>query len=128
VLAIDFAASLAFAIGLGAQLRYLKKLAARLPDPKLSNLASGIKNTFPICYALMVGWQHYLIFAPGFAAPPTSVQMFFGCAGSIASLGSLFCFINYMHVLRTFSQRLAQERTLSELIWDPDVLPSIIPK
>jgi hypothetical protein len=129
IIAFDAATALAFAIGLGVQLSYLEKLAARLPDPHLSARARAIKYTFPICYLLVAGWQKFLALSPGaLGAPPSGFTMIFGCTGFIGSLGSLICLINYMRLIGNLGDRLSKEQKVSELIWDPDILPSILPK
>ena len=128
MIVIDIAAALAFAIGLGAQLRYLQKLAGRLPDARLGMRAGAIKDFFPICYFIAVGCQKLVGFTLATAGGFSTVTVMFGCIGFAAALGSLTCLIRYMRLLGNLGDRLNQERKISELIWDPDILPAILPK
>jgi hypothetical protein len=126
--AVDIAASLVFAVGLGAQLRYLQRLAERLPDQRLAKQAKSISNTFPVCYALVAGWEKYAVLAPGGAVPTSMFAMVLGCTSVIAGLGALGCFATYVRVLRGMSERLATEASFSSLVWDPEVLDALVRK
>jgi hypothetical protein len=124
IVGVDIATSVAFAIGLGAQLRYVEKLAARLPDEKFGKRAASIKTSFPVCYALMSGWSKYA----GNAFTTTNFAMVFGCSAGVATLGALGCFVIYVRLLRDLGRRLALEASISATMWDPDVLSALVRK
>jgi len=118
---LDIATALAFAIGLGAQMRYLGKLCARLPDQKLTERALGLGTVYPVCYVLMQGSWHLStimgVFAPGRWTIFNTVMPFLGCIGLVAALGSLICFLRYLRIMRDLMRRFGAEAAISDRLW-----------
>jgi hypothetical protein len=118
VVAIDIAASVVFAVGLGAQFRYIEKISARLPDPQLSKQAHNLRNVYAIAYALMIIPRKSLAIVP--INLPSGVRMAVECVSGLAALSVLTYFFRYFALMGSMTRRLSEETRASMLLWKQD--------
>lgn len=103
-------------VGLYAELEYLQKLAARIPDYSLSSRAGYLKSGLPACYLIMVVWS-LLNNLMGRGARPNTAMAFVGCCTFAVLIPALILGILYLVLIRRFSKSFRQQALLAGENW-----------
>ena len=123
VVVVGVLAGIVGLVGQFAQLNYLSKLAARIPDRALEKRARFLMWAIGISYGalLVLGGVVAIIFAV--SGPPTAATggagliVGFGCFAGIAGLALIVFGIMYILMLDKFRMRLNEQASLAESTW-----------
>lgn len=107
-------------VGFFAQLNYLKKLAQRIPDDKLSGRANFLMYALATSYGLMILMGIIGVLVVWSGARPTfgsSAMLGFGVAAMIIGIAVLVFGIMYLFLVERMGKRFKQEADAARATW-----------
>jgi hypothetical protein len=113
---LDMAITLVGAIGHVAQLQYLRKLALRIPDRKLSDRARLVMWGLGISYGVLIVFTFIMTVAMRGTTPAAGMTTA-GCINGIAGLGFLIFGVMYLLVLEKFGKYFKQQELFARQKW-----------
>jgi heme/copper-type cytochrome/quinol oxidase subunit 2 len=133
---LNFLCQVAGMVGTLAQLQYLKKLAARIPDDALAGRAQTIMWGYGVSYGIVMacGFISILILRPGMApviTPGAGAGMgvmgalaVVGCFTFIAGIAALVFGIMYLFMLERYRRAFTDQAKAAQATWAANTAPA----